>query len=84
MLDRLGCSRFVCIIWYGRLMTEVKALWLLFLGVLVLAVVAILSLAAVGVRGVGLSLGAIVPLALGADGIARIVMHYGDSGRHRR
>jgi hypothetical protein len=63
--------------------TKTKALLLIFLGSLLSTAVAILSLAALGVRGVGLSLGAIVPLALAADGVARVVMYYGESGRRR-
>ncbi len=57
-----------------------KALTLVFIGATVFETVCILGLLAVGVRGIGLSLGAIVPLALAADGVARIVMHYDDAG----
>lgn len=54
------------------------------LGAMLLTTVAVLSMAALGVSGVALSLGAIIPLALAADGVARVVMHYGESGRRQR
>ncbi|HEX3734241.1 MAG TPA: hypothetical protein VHU86_03710 [Solirubrobacterales bacterium] len=62
-------------------MTEAKALVLIISGSALLTTVAVLSMAALGVTGVALSLGAIVPLALAADGIGRVVMHYGRSDR---
>jgi hypothetical protein len=65
-------------------MTKTKALVLIFVGAIALETVAILGLAALGVRGIGLSLGAIVPLALAADGVSRVVMHYGDDADGRR
>jgi hypothetical protein len=65
-------------------MTEEKAFALILAACLVAVAVAVLGLVALGVRGPALSLGAIVPLALAADGIGRVVMHYGESGRRRR
>ncbi len=65
-------------------MTETTALWLIIVGAVLLTAVGVLSLAALGVTGIGLSLGALVPLALAADGVARVVMHYGGSGGRRR
>lgn len=62
-------------------MTEARALVLIGFGAVLLTTVAVLSMAAVGVTGVALSLGAIVPLALAADCVGRVVMHYGKSGR---
>jgi hypothetical protein len=65
-------------------MTEARALVLIVLGAMLLTTVAVLSMAALGVSGVALSLGAIIPLAFAADGVARVVMHYGESGRRQR
>jgi len=65
-------------------MTEGKALILVCVGGLLLGAGCTLGLAALGVAGVGLSLGAIVPMALTVDGVTRVVMHYGESGRSRR
>jgi hypothetical protein len=65
-------------------MAEVRAVILIFVGAILLTAVAVLSMAALGVRGVVLSLGAIGPAALAADGVARVVMHYGESGRRQR
>lgn len=65
-------------------MTEVRAIWLIFLGALSSTAVAVLSLAALGVTGAVLGLGALVPLALAADGAARVIMHYGESGSDDR
>jgi hypothetical protein len=70
-------------------MTEAKALVLLCIATMLLTTVAILGMAALGVTGVALSLGAIVPAALAGNGVGRIVVHYGESRRaaselHRR
>lgn len=46
--------------------------------------VALPGLVVLGVRGPVLSLGAIVPLAVAADGIGKVVMHYGETGKRRR
>jgi hypothetical protein len=62
-------------------MTEGKAFALILATCMVLACIAILGLAALGVEGSGLSLGAIVPLILAGYAIGRMVMHYGESGR---
>ena len=65
-------------------MTEARALVLIGIGAIVFTSVAVTSMAACGITGPLLSLGAIVPLALGADGVGRVVMHYGASGKRRR
>jgi hypothetical protein len=65
-------------------MTKTRAIWLIFIGALVFETVGILGLAALGVRGIGLSLGALIPLALAADGVARVVMHYGVDADEQR
>lgn len=65
-------------------MTEKTALILVFVGAMLATIGAILAMLALGVRGVGLSLGAIVPLALAADAVARVVMHFGHEEDERR
>lgn len=65
-------------------MTEARAFILIGISGVLLTTVAVLSMLALGVRGVGLSLGVIVPLAIGADCIGRVVVHYGENGRRKR
>jgi hypothetical protein len=65
-------------------MNEGRAFALILVAGSLLTVVGVLGLAALGVRGVGLSLGALIPLALGANAISRVVMHYGESGKRDR
>jgi len=65
-------------------MTRTRALVAILLGGLFLEAVAILGMAAVGVRGELLSLGAIVPLPLTSFLSALVIMHFGAYGeRHR-
>lgn len=65
-------------------MTEGRAFALILVACLVAIAVAIPGLVVLGVRGPALSLGAIVPLAVAADGIGKIVMRYGETGKRRR
>ena len=65
-------------------MTETKALALVLVATLLLTALCILGLGALGAGQLGIALGAIVPAAFAADGITRVVMHYGESGRRRR
>jgi hypothetical protein len=65
-------------------MTRTTALIVILLAGLLLEAVAVLGMAALGVRGPLLSLGAIVPLALASFSSSLVVMHYGESGRRRR
>jgi hypothetical protein len=65
-------------------MTEGRAFALILVACLVAIGVLLPGLVALGVRGPALSLGAIVPLALAADGIGRVVMHFGETGKRRR
>jgi len=62
-------------------MTEVRAILLIFLGAVLFTTVAVLSMAALGVGGAVLGLGALVPLAIAADGVARVVLYYGEPDR---
>jgi hypothetical protein len=43
-----------------------------------------LGLAALGIRGPVLMLGALIPLAFAADAISKMVMHYGKVRRRER
>jgi uncharacterized protein involved in response to NO len=65
-------------------MTRTRALVLVFLGAMLTTTVAMLSLAALGVRGEVLSLSAIIPCSLAAMAVARIVMHFDEPDRPRR
>ena len=65
-------------------MTEGRAFALIVAACLVAVAIALPGLVALGIRGPALSLGAIVPLALAADGIGKVVMHYGETGKRRR
>jgi hypothetical protein len=65
-------------------MTEARAFALILVGCLLLVAVAVTGLVALGLSGPAVSLGAIVPLALAANAISRMVMHYGESGRRER
>jgi hypothetical protein len=65
-------------------MTRTKALVAIYVGGLLLATVAILGMAAVGVTGELLSLGALVPLALMSFLISLVFKHFGAYGRRRR
>lgn len=65
-------------------MTRTKALVAIYVGGLVLATVAILGMAAAGIGGGLLSLGALVPLALMSFSISRVFTHFGAYGRRRR
>lgn len=62
-------------------MTEARAVTLIAFGMVLLMTASILGMAALGMRGVVLSLGAILPAALAADGVGRVVMHYGKTRR---
>jgi hypothetical protein len=64
-------------------MTEGRAFVLILICCVALVVVAIPGLAALGVSGPALSLGAIVPMAIAANAISRVVMHFGESEHHR-
>jgi hypothetical protein len=61
-------------------MTRSKALVAIFSGGLLLETVAILGMAALGVRGELLSLGAFVPLTLMAYSSSRVIRHFGPYG----
>jgi hypothetical protein len=65
-------------------MTEGKAHALITIGCIFFTVVGVVGLAALGFRGSALSLGALIPLAVGASATSRVVMHYGESGRRKR
>jgi hypothetical protein len=65
-------------------MTETRAVILLCLGAVALEIIGIAVLAAIGVDGPGLAVAAIVPMVVGGDGAARVVMHFDESGHHRR
>lgn len=65
-------------------MTRTRALMAIFVGGLFVVTAAILGMAAVGVTGELLSLGAIVPLALMSFGISLVFMHFGPYDRRRR
>jgi len=58
-------------------MTEAKALVLLAIGTMLLTTVLFLSMVALGIRDVALSLSFLLPAALAGDGVGRIVTHYG-------
>ena len=64
-------------------MTERRAFALVMIGCLFFIGVGVLGLAALGIRGPVLSLGALIPLAVGADAVSRVVMHYGESSRRK-
>jgi hypothetical protein len=64
--------------------TEAKALVLICAATVLLTALFIFGLGALGARQLGIALGAIVPLVFAADGITRVVMHYGESNRRRR
>jgi hypothetical protein len=65
-------------------MTRTKALVAIFFGGLLLEAIAILGMAAVGVTGVLLSLGAIVPLILMSLSSSLVIMHFGAYDRRHR
>jgi len=65
-------------------MSRTMALLLVCLGGVLLEVVGILGLAALGVGGVVLSLGAIIPAVVTANGVSWVVMHYDEPGRSPR
>jgi membrane protein implicated in regulation of membrane protease activity len=65
-------------------MTEGTAFALIVIACLAAVAIAIPGLVMLGVRGPALSLGAIVPLALAADGIGKLVMRYDETGKRRR
>jgi hypothetical protein len=64
-------------------MTEGRAFILIGLGTVLLTGIAILSLWAVGVRNVGISLGMIVPMVLGGFAIGWVGVHYDRARQHR-
>jgi hypothetical protein len=64
--------------------TEARAHALIHISAIVVTTIGVLGLAALGVRGVGLSLGALIPLAVAASASARVVMHYGDDAGSRK
>jgi hypothetical protein len=59
-------------------MTEGRAHLLINLAGIVATTIGVLGLAALGVSGVGLSLGALIPLFVTASASAWVVMHYDD------
>jgi hypothetical protein len=65
-------------------MNENRAFALILICALFFTTVGVLGLAALGARGPILTLGALIPLAVSADAVSRVVMHYGESGRRRR
>ncbi len=65
-------------------MNEGRAFALISIGSLFFTGVGVLGLAALGVRGPGLTLGALVPLIVSADVVSRVVMHYGEARRRER
>jgi hypothetical protein len=65
-------------------MTEGTAFASIVIACLAAVAIAIPGLVMLGVRGPALSLGAIVPLALAADGIGKLVMRYDETGKRRR
>ena len=64
-------------------MSEQRAFLLLCLGMVLLIGAAVEVLLALGVRGVGISLGLIVPMVLAGFGIGWMVVHYGEQSRER-
>jgi hypothetical protein len=65
-------------------MTRTRALVAILIGGNFLAAGSILGMAAVGVTGELLSLGALLPLALMSFLISLVFMHFGAYGRRRR
>jgi hypothetical protein len=65
-------------------MTRTRALVAILVGGLLLVTGAILGMAALGVTGELLSMGALVPLALMSFLISRVFMHFGAYGRRSR
>ncbi len=65
-------------------MTEFKAILLVFVGAAILLLTACLALAAIDASGTAYGVAVILATALGADTSSRVVMHYGESGRHHR
>jgi hypothetical protein len=65
-------------------MTESRAFVLILVGVLVCTAIGVLGMAALGFNGSGMFLGALVPLAIGADLNSRVVIHYGGKKRRRK
>jgi hypothetical protein len=61
-------------------MTRTKALVAILIGGLLLATGAIIGMAAVGVTGELLSLGALVPLVLTSFSSSLVIMHFGPYG----
>jgi hypothetical protein len=64
--------------------SERLALLLVFVAALMLTAVLVLGLTALGANGSMAALGALAALAFGADGVARVTMHYGSSHRDHR
>lgn len=65
-------------------MTEKLAFSLLIAGAAISTVVGVLGLYALGVRGILLSFGFIVPMVVTGYGIGSVVMHYSEVDRRRR
>jgi hypothetical protein len=65
-------------------MTRTRALIAIFAGGLLFEAAAILGMAALGVTGELLSLGAIVPLLVMSFSSSLVIMHFGAYGRRRR
>jgi hypothetical protein len=65
-------------------MTRTTALVLVFIAAPVMAVVAMLGFAALGVRGEVLAVATLMPGALAAFAVAEIVMRYDEPQRRRR
>jgi len=62
-------------------MTESRAFVLILVGVVVCTAIGVLGMAALGFDGSGMFLGALLPLAIGADLNSRVVIHYGKKKR---
>jgi hypothetical protein len=61
-------------------MSEARAIVLIAIGMVLLMTISVLLMAALGIDGVALSLGAIIPAALAAYGVGLVVSRCGESG----
>jgi hypothetical protein len=65
-------------------MTEKRAIGLIAAGGVVLETVSLIGLYLLGIPGTGLSLGALIPVALTSYAASRVVVHYGEgTDRHK-
>jgi len=64
-------------------MSEARAIVLIAVGMVMLMTLAVMSMAAMGIGGVTLSLGAIIPAAIAAQGVGLVVSRSGESGDGR-